>query len=129
VQEPDRLTRVRAHVAEGLFAAEGYRIMGRRRASLARATPARAAHAGVPLALRSRAGGHMKIIGILLVAIGIIGLAYGGLSWTKSDKVIDMGPVEVTHEKTKSLPIPPIAGAVCLVAGAWMLVSTTRKTA
>lgn len=71
----------------------------------------------------------MKIIGILLVAIGIIGLAYGGLSWTKSDKVVDMGPVEVTHEKTKSLPIPPIAGAVCLVAGAWMLVSTTRKTA
>jgi hypothetical protein len=40
-----------------------------------------------------------------------------------------MGPVEVTHEKTKSLPIPPIAGAVCLVAGAWMLVGTTRKTA
>jgi hypothetical protein len=39
-----------------------------------------------------------------------------------------MGPVEVTHEKTKSLPIPPIAGVVCLVAGAWMLVGTTRKT-
>lgn len=71
----------------------------------------------------------MKIVGILLVVLGIVGLAYGGLSWTTSDKVVDMGPVEVTREQRQSLPIPPVAGAVCLVAGAWILVSAARKTA
>ena len=59
----------------------------------------------------------MKIVGIALVILGIAGLAYGGLSWTTREKVIDAGPIQVSTDKTKSLPIPPIAGGIALVVG------------
>jgi uncharacterized membrane protein YidH (DUF202 family) len=70
----------------------------------------------------------VKIIGILLIVLGLGGLAYGGLSWTRKDKVVDLGPVQVTRDKTESVPIPPIAGAACLLAGAAMLVADSRGT-
>jgi hypothetical protein len=63
----------------------------------------------------------MKVLGILLVVIGIVGLIYGGLSWTRKDTVVDAGPIEITADKRESLPIPPLAGAACLVAGAVLL--------
>jgi len=59
----------------------------------------------------------MKAIGIVLVIFGILGLAYGGISWTRKDKVVDVGPLEITADKRESLPVPPIAGGVMLVAG------------
>lgn len=63
----------------------------------------------------------MKILAIVLIVLGLAGVCYGGLSWTQQKKVVDLGPVQVTHDHTESLPIPPIAGAICLVAGAVML--------
>lgn len=60
----------------------------------------------------------MKVIGIVLIVLGIIGLAYGGVSWTRRDKVVDIGPVQVTTDKRESVPLPPVAGGLCLVAGA-----------
>ena len=71
----------------------------------------------------------MKLVGIVLVILGIVGLAYGGLTWTTKEKVVDLGPVQVTHDKTQSLPLPPIAGGVCLVAGILLLVATGRQKA
>ena len=70
----------------------------------------------------------MKLIGIVLIVLGIVGLAYGGLSWTTREKVVDMGPVQVSRDKTQSLPLPPIAGAVCLIAGVVVLVAAGRQT-
>lgn len=63
----------------------------------------------------------MKPLAVLLIALGIVGLAYGGVSWTRRDTVIDAGPIEVTADKRETLPIPPIAGALCLVAGVVLL--------
>jgi hypothetical protein len=63
----------------------------------------------------------MKPLGLLLIALGLIGLLYGGFSWTRKDKVVDAGPIEITADKQESLPIPPLAGAVALVAGAVLL--------
>jgi hypothetical protein len=71
----------------------------------------------------------MKVIGIVLIVLGIIGLAYGGITWTRRDKVIDLGPVEVTSEKRETLPLPPIAGGICLVVGAALVVVGGRRTA
>jgi hypothetical protein len=59
----------------------------------------------------------MRILGVLLIVLGLAGLLYGGFSWTRREKVVDLGPVEVTNEHTKSLPVPPIVGGICLAAG------------
>jgi uncharacterized membrane protein YidH (DUF202 family) len=69
----------------------------------------------------------VKLIGIVLVILGVVGLAYGGITWTTKEKVVDMGPLQVTHDKTQSLPLPPIAGGVCLVAGVVLLVAGGRQ--
>ena len=71
----------------------------------------------------------MKAIGIVLVALGIVGLIYGGVSWTYRDKVVDAGPIEITQNKTKSLPLPPIAGAIMLVAGVVVLMRGNKMSA
>ena len=70
----------------------------------------------------------MKLVGIALVVLGIVGLAYGGITWTTREKVVDMGPVQVSRDKTQSLPLPPIAGGVCLIAGVVVLVASGRQT-
>jgi hypothetical protein len=59
----------------------------------------------------------------------VIGLAYGGFSWTRREKVLDLGPVEITSEKRESIPLPPIAGGVCLIAGVALLAAGGRKIA
>ena len=59
----------------------------------------------------------LKVAGILLVVLGIVGLAYGGLSWTSRDTIVDAGPIEITADKTERLPLPPLAGGLLLVAG------------
>lgn len=70
----------------------------------------------------------MKAIGIVLIVLGVIGLAYGGLTWTSKEKVVDIGPVEVTQNKTQSLPLPPIVGGIFLVAGVIMLVGGGKRS-
>ena len=69
----------------------------------------------------------MRLVGIVLVILGVVGLAYGGVTWTTKEKVVDLGPLQVTHDKTQSLPLPPIAGGICLIAGVVLLVSTGRQ--
>jgi len=67
----------------------------------------------------------MKIVGIVLIVLGLAGLLYGGIRWKKPETVVDIGSVKVTHDKTESLPVPPIAGGVLLAAGA--LIVMARK--
>jgi hypothetical protein len=69
----------------------------------------------------------MKGIGIILIVLGLVGLIYGGVTWTQREKVVDLGPIEVTQEERKSLPLPPIAGGICLVAGVLLLVAGKRR--
>lgn len=71
----------------------------------------------------------MKILGILLTVLGVAGLAYGGISWTSREKVVDMGPIQVSKDKTQSLPLPPIAGGISLIAGVLLLVAGGRRSA
>jgi uncharacterized membrane protein YidH (DUF202 family) len=69
----------------------------------------------------------MKAIGIILIVLGVLGLAYGGITWTRRDKVADLGPVEITQQKRESLPIPPIAGGIALAAGVIMVLGSGRR--
>jgi uncharacterized membrane protein YidH (DUF202 family) len=80
----------------------------------------------VPALHRDGPEGFVKLLGIVLIVLGIVGVAYGGFQWTRKDKVLDLGPVEVTTNKTETLPIPPVAGAVCLVVGAALIVAGRR---
>ena len=57
------------------------------------------------------------IVGILLIAIGIVSLVWGGFTYTKREKVIDIGPIQATAEREKTIPFPPILGGICLVGG------------
>jgi len=70
----------------------------------------------------------MKILGAILIVLGLIGLLYGGISYTKREKVIDAGPIQVSADEKKTIPLPPIAGALALVAGV-VLVLRKEQTA
>ena len=58
--------------------------------------------------------------------LGIIGLAWGGFTYTTRQKVLDVGPIHASRDKTHTVPVPPIAGAVALVGGIVLLVGKPR---
>jgi len=68
------------------------------------------------------------IIGAILIVVGIIGFALGGFSFTHEKKDVDLGPLQVSHEQKKTVPIPPAASLICLVGGIVLVgVGITRK--
>jgi hypothetical protein len=68
-----------------------------------------------------------SIVGILLVIVGVIGLAYGGITYTHREKVIDVGPIQATTEKHDRIPLPPIVGGLSLAAGIVLLVAGAKR--
>ena len=66
-------------------------------------------------------------LGILLLLAGLAGLAWPVISYTEKDKVVDIGPVEVTTEKERHVPIPPIAGGLAAAAGVVLMLAGGRK--
>jgi uncharacterized membrane protein YidH (DUF202 family) len=71
----------------------------------------------------------MKILGIVLIVIGLIALATGGLSWTRREKVVDLGPIQATAEKRETLPLSPVFGGAALVAGIVLVAVGSKKRA
>ncbi len=67
-----------------------------------------------------------KTIGIILITLGILGLAWGGFTYTTREKVVDLGPIHATRDKTHSVPLPPVVGAVALIGGIVLLVAGKR---
>jgi hypothetical protein len=67
------------------------------------------------------------IIGIILIVIGIVALAYGGFTYTKREKVIDAGPLQVSADREKTIPLPPILGGLCLVGGIILVVAGNKS--
>ena len=67
------------------------------------------------------------LTGIILIVIGIVALAYQGITYTTREKVVDIGPIQVTADKTKTLPLPPILGGIALVGGIVLLVIGSKK--
>lgn len=68
------------------------------------------------------------LLGIILIVIGIIAFAYQGITYTTREKVIDLGPLQVTADKTRTLPLPPIVGAIALAGGIMLLVIGSKKS-
>ncbi|MHB1960079.1 MAG: YidH family protein [Acidobacteriaceae bacterium] len=69
----------------------------------------------------------VTILGIVLILLGIVGFALGGISFTHEKKVVDMGPVQISHQQTKTVPIPPVLSAIALVGGIGLAVIGTRS--
>jgi hypothetical protein len=69
----------------------------------------------------------MKLIGSLLIVFGLVALLVGGFSYTKREKVLDIGPIEASTETRKTVPISPIVGIAALATGAVLLVVGTRR--
>ena len=67
------------------------------------------------------------LLGLVLIALGVVGLAFGGFSFTHKEKVVDLGPIEATADKKESVAIPPVLGAVAIVAGVLLVAATSRR--
>ena len=70
----------------------------------------------------------MKILAIVLIVVGAISLAYGGITYTTREKVLDVGPIEATAERHKTVPLPPVLGGIALAAGIALLVVGSKKS-
>jgi hypothetical protein len=62
-----------------------------------------------------------KTLGVVLIALGVVGLAWGGFTYTTKETIVDIGPVEASRDKTHNVPLPPIAGAAALIGGVVLL--------
>lgn len=67
------------------------------------------------------------IAGIILIALGVIALGYQGFTYTTREKAVDLGPIQVTTERTRRIPLPPVVGAVSLVGGIVLLAMGSRR--
>jgi hypothetical protein len=70
----------------------------------------------------------MKPLGIILLVVGVLALAYQGFTYTTHKKVLDVGPIQATKEEHHTIPIPPILGALALIGGVVVLVSDRRNS-
>jgi hypothetical protein len=68
-----------------------------------------------------------RIAGLILIVIGLVGLLWGGISWTDERTVVDLGPIEARAEERETIPVPPIVGGIALVAGIVLLVIPSRR--
>ncbi len=68
----------------------------------------------------------MKLAGIALIIIGILALVYQGFSYTKTEKDAQLGPIQIQHDETHTVPLPPVVGTVCIVGGVLALALGAR---
>ena len=69
----------------------------------------------------------MKIAAIVLIVVGVIALAYGGISYTREKKVLDIGPLEATTKTRETIPLPPVLGVAAIAGGVVLLLVSGRK--
>lgn len=69
----------------------------------------------------------ITLIGIALLVLGALALAYQGINYTRTEKVLDIGPIHATAERHERIPLPPIIGGLALVGGIALLVMDARK--
>ena len=68
------------------------------------------------------------LIAIVLIALGVIALVYQGITYTTREKVVDLGPLKITAQKEKTIPLPPILGGLALAGGIVLVVVAARKS-
>jgi hypothetical protein len=69
----------------------------------------------------------VAIIGVILIVIGVIALAYQGITYTKTERVVDLGPLKVDAKREKTIPLPPILGGAALLGGVVLLIASRKS--
>jgi uncharacterized membrane protein len=67
------------------------------------------------------------LIGIVLVVLGALVLAYQGINYTRTEKVLDLGPIHATKDTQERIPLPPILGGIALIGGVGLLIAGARR--
>jgi hypothetical protein len=67
------------------------------------------------------------VIGILLIVAGVASFAYQGITYTTRENVVDIGPIHMTADKTKTIPLTPVVGAIAIVGGIVLVVMGSKK--
>jgi uncharacterized membrane protein YidH (DUF202 family) len=63
----------------------------------------------------------MKTLAVVLIVLGVLALAYGGFTYTREKKVIDLGPIQASRKETSTVPLPPILGVAAILGGGIIL--------
>lgn len=69
----------------------------------------------------------MRWIGVALIVLGILGLAFGGFAWTRDEKKAEVGPVQIRVEERERVHVPPWLGFVAIGAGVVLLAADARR--
>lgn len=69
----------------------------------------------------------MRVLGIVLIVLGVIGLVWGGITYTRRRDTVSVGPISATVQQRETFPISPVAGGIALVAGIALLVAGGRR--
>jgi uncharacterized membrane protein len=69
------------------------------------------------------------LMGVILIILGIIALAYQGITYTTHKKVLDIGPIQATKEEHKTIPLPPVFGGIALVGGIVLMLGAGKRDA
>ncbi len=69
----------------------------------------------------------MKLLGIILVVLGVLALVYQGIQYTSREKILEVGSIKLSADTKKTIPLPPIVGGVALVAGIALILADRKK--
>jgi len=69
----------------------------------------------------------VAIVGVILIVLGVVALAYQGITYTSKEKVVDLGPLKVEAKREKTIPLPPILGGLALAGGIVLLIVGSRR--
>ena len=70
----------------------------------------------------------VTLVGVALIVLGVLALAYQGITYTTREKVIDLGPLKASVDKEKTVPLPPIVGVLALAGGVVLVFIGSRKS-
>jgi uncharacterized membrane protein HdeD (DUF308 family) len=68
-----------------------------------------------------------RVVGIVLIIVGIVALVWGGVFWTERDTVLDAGPIEIATERQEGVSLPPILGIISLIGGIALVAIPARR--
>jgi len=70
----------------------------------------------------------VMIVGVVLIVLGVLALAYQGITYTKREKILDVGPLQATADREKTIPLPPLVGGLALAGGIALVIIGAVKS-